>query len=65
MAYLLCIAGGIIIGLIVSRFLPAMIQFKGKVKQKGRGNNLTVKPNIEVKKQRRKRLFKRNKKEQL
>ncbi len=54
---------GLVIGLIISRFLPAMIQFKGKIKQKGKGNSLTVKPNIEVKKQPRKRLIRRNKKE--
>jgi hypothetical protein len=62
MAYLLCIFGGIIIGMIISRFLPARIQIKGKIKQKGRGNNLVVKPDKKSEKKPRKRLLKRRNK---
>ena len=54
--YLVSVLVGLIIGLIISRYLPAMVQFKGRIKQKGRNNNLSVKPDIKVKKR---RLFKR------
>ena len=62
MAYLACILGGIIIGLVISRFLPARIQIKGKIWQWGRNSKLDVENNLEVEKKPRKRRNKRNKK---
>ena len=56
--YIVCIAIGIVIGLVLSRYLPAMIQYKGKIKQKGQGNIVIVE---NKKKRQKRRLFNRNK----
>ncbi len=55
--YITCIVIGIVIGLIISRFLPAMIQYKGKIKQRGQNNTISIKKSLEpdkgIKKERR------------
>ena len=48
MAYLACIAVGIIIGLVISRYLPAMKEYVVEIKQRGRNNALSVEKVIEV-----------------
>lgn len=52
---------GLFGGYIFKDLISPEVVIKGKVKQKGRNNNLTVKPDIKVKKQCSKRLLKRNK----
>ena len=47
---------GFCIGLIVSSYLPAKIQYKGKFRQKGQNNVMNIKKEENVKKR---RLFKR------
>lgn len=47
---------GVIFGLIISRYLPATIQYKGKIKQKGQNNTMSVTKEEKLKKR---RLFKR------
>lgn len=59
MWYFICILIGLIIGYVIKDLISPEIVIKGKIKQKGRNNKLTVKPDIKVKKQRLKRLFKR------
>jgi len=61
MWYLVCILVGLIIGYVIKDLISPEIVIKGRIKQKGSNNNLTVKPNVKVKKQRLKRLFKRKK----
>lgn len=67
MAWYYILAFGLLIGFALGYATKDLISpeivIKGKIKQKGKGNSLTVKPNIEVKKQRRKRMLRRNKKE--
>lgn len=55
MWYFICFLAGLLIGYVIKDLISPEIVIKGKVKQKGRGNNLTVKPDIEVKKRRLKR----------
>lgn len=70
LGYLLCIAVGIIIGLLVEDALTTETKIENdvKIKQRGRENKLDVKRSIEShinrkeKKSNRKRLFKRKRK---
>lgn len=54
-------AFGITAGLIISNYLPARIQYKGKFKQKGQNNTMTIKKEKEPRKR---RLTRRNKHKQ-
>jgi len=58
--YIVCFVIGIIAGYIVKDLMPADIQYKGKFKQKGTNNIMSVDKPERVKKRR----LKRSKKEQ-
>lgn len=56
--FLLTFTLGIVGGLIISAYLPARVQYKGKIKQKGENNRIILKRD---KKSKKRDLFKRNK----
>ena len=62
MAWYLWLIIGLFIGYVIKDLISPEIVIKGKIKQKGRGNNLVVKPDRKSDKKPRKRLFKRKKK---
>lgn len=62
--YIVCIIGGMFIGYMIKDVMPADIKnvFKGKFKQKGRNNTMTIDKPEKVKKRRLTRKERRTKK---
>ena len=56
--YIVCFAIGIIIGYIIKDLMPADIQYKGKIRQKGENNRIIIDRGSKSK---RKRLIRKNK----
>lgn len=50
MWYLVCILIGLILGYVIKDLISPEITIKGKVKQKGKGNYLSVKPFLKLRK---------------
>lgn len=66
MWYLLCIALGIIVGMIIEDVTNSELKYEGKIKVKGKNNTIQIKKSIEERitkrkerKEKRKGLFKR------